>query len=104
VPHLNLADFELMWEKVKDGPLFLKAETAAIRADLSLTGILNQYMAMAANQRDQGNISQEDFNELNAAVTALKAILVRIKDSELVAQAVARNAAALEQKTSGSAG
>lgn len=104
MPHINAAEFETLWEKVKEQPLFLKAETTAIRADLSLTGILNQYMVMAANQRDQGKVSQQDFNDLDAAVTALIAILVRIKDSELVAQAVAQNAAVLQRKTSGSAG
>jgi hypothetical protein len=103
VPHMNLTEFEALWEKVKNEPQVLKAETTVIQADLSLTGILNQYMAMVAKQRDQGKINQQDYNDLDGAVTALKAILVRINDSELVAEAMAQNAPALKQKTSGSA-
>jgi hypothetical protein len=102
VNQVNQAEFEALWAGVKERPQVRTAKVAqtapAIQADLSLTGILNQYMAMAANYNQQGKISAQDYADLNTAVDALKTVLARINDSALVAQAVAQNAAALQQK------
>jgi hypothetical protein len=95
---MNQADFETLWSGVQAGPLVRAAQPAAIQADLSLTGILNQYMAMAATQQGQGKISAQDYADLTTAVDALKTVLARINDSALVADAAAQNAAAIQQK------
>lgn len=92
------AGFEALWEGVKNQPRVRTAQAAPIQADLSLTGILNHYMAMAAQHRDQGKISQQDYADLNTAAEALKAVLARVNDSALVADAVTQNAARIELK------
>ena len=53
---------------------------------------------MATTAKNQGKISAQDYNDLQTAVNALKAILARINESPLVAAAVAQNAAAIQQK------
>jgi len=98
MPHMDHAQFEALWQNVKSKPMVQRAQAAPIQADLSLTGILTHYMAMAALQREWGKISQQDYNDLDAAANALKAVLVRIKDSDLVAEASRRNAAVIQAK------
>jgi hypothetical protein len=98
VAQINSAQFEALWESAKSQPAFRKADTKPIQLDLSLSGILNQYMMMAARYRDEGRVSRTDYDDLAAAVNALKAILVRINDSHLVAHAASQNAAAIEQQ------
>jgi hypothetical protein len=98
VAQINSAQFEALWQSAKSQPVFRKAETEPIQLDLSLSGILNQYMMMAARYRDKGRVSQTDYDDLAAAVTALKAILVRINDSDLVADAKSQNAAVIEEQ------
>jgi|SRR5580692_2051443 hypothetical protein len=98
MPHLDHAQFETLWQNVKTQPVVRRATGTPIQADLSLTGILNHYMAMAAPQREWGKLTQQDLNDLEAAMNALKAVLARIKDSELVAEAAARNATAIQAK------
>ncbi len=95
---MNAADFEALWESIKERPLVRSGPAVPIQADLSLTGILNRYMAIAANHREWGKISQLDYNDLSSAVNALKTVLARINDSALVADAAAQNAVALQQK------
>lgn len=95
---MNPADFEALWNGVKERPLVRVAQPAAIQADLSLTGILNQYMAMAATQQSQGKISAQDYSDLTTAVNALKAVLARINDSALVADAAAQVQPKLQSK------
>ncbi len=98
---INAAEFEALWEGVKERPLVRAAQAPPAQPTVSLTAILNRYMTMAANHREWGKISQQDYNELSAAVTALKTVLGRINDSALVADAIAQNAAAMQQKASG---
>jgi|SRR5580692_7963947 hypothetical protein len=98
--HIDQAQFESLWQRVKDRPSVRQGAAAPIHADLSLTGILTNYMAMAATGREWGKISQQEFNDLETAVNALRAVLARIKDSELVTAAAAANAAAIQQKLS----
>jgi hypothetical protein len=96
--YINPAEFESLWEGVKNRPLVRAAKAAPISADLSLTGILNHYMTMAGKHREQGKISQQDYDDLQTAVNNLKAVLARINDSAMVADAAAENAAAIEVK------
>lgn len=98
MPHFDHAQFETLWQNVKNAPLVRRAEPAPIHADLSLSGILDHYMAMARLQREWGKVSSQDYIALEYAVNALKGILVKINDSELVADAAARNAAAIQAK------
>jgi hypothetical protein len=98
MPHIDHAQFEALWQNVKSKPVVQRAQAAPIQADLSLTGILNHYIAMVALQREWGRVSQQDYNDLETAANALKAVLVRIKDTDLVAEASARNAAVIQAK------
>jgi predicted oxidoreductase len=98
MPHFNHAEFETLWQNLKSRPVIRRAEATPIQADLSLTGILNHYMAMASQQREWGKLTQPDYNDLDAAVNALKAVLVRIDDRALVAAAAEQNAAAIQRK------
>jgi hypothetical protein len=101
---INSAEFESLWQNAQAQPRFRKVETPLIQADLSLTGILNQYMAMVARQREWGKLSQQDFNDLTSAIDALKAVLTRINDRGLVADAAAQNAVIIQQKLGGRVG
>jgi hypothetical protein len=98
---INSTEFETLWQNAKAQPRFRKVETPAIQADLSLTGILNQYMAMVSRQREWGKLSQQDFNDLSAAIDSLKSVLSRINDRGLVADSFAQNAAVIQQKLGG---
>jgi uncharacterized protein YgbK (DUF1537 family) len=95
---LNQADFETLWNGLEGRPMTRVAQPTPIQIDLSLTGILTQYMTMAAHQQSQGKISAEEYADLNTAVAALKTVLARINDSALVADAAAQNAIAIQQK------
>jgi hypothetical protein len=101
---INSAEFESLWQNAQAQPRFRKVETPLIQADLSLTGILNQYMAMVARQREWGKLSQQDFNDLTSAIDALKAVLTRINDRGLVADAAAQNAVLIQQRLGGRVG
>ncbi|HVU46979.1 MAG TPA: hypothetical protein VHD85_12670 [Terracidiphilus sp.] len=96
--HIDHTQFETLWQRVKSQPVVQRAEATPIQADLSLTGILTHYMTMASQQREWGKISQQDYNELDAAVNTLKGVLVRINDHELIADAAARNTVAIRAK------
>jgi hypothetical protein len=98
---INSAEFESLWQNAKTQPRFRKVEMPMIEADLSLTGILNQYLAMVARQREWGKLSQTDFNDLTAAIDTLKAVLTRINDRALVAEAVSQSAVLIQQKLGG---
>jgi hypothetical protein len=98
---INSAEFETLWQKAQTQPRFRKVETPLIQADLSLTGILNHYMAMVSRQREWGKISQQDFNDLTSAIDTLKSVLARINDRTLVTDATAQNAAVIQQKLGG---
>lgn len=101
---INASDFESLWQTAKNQPRFRKVETPLIQADLSLTGILNQYMAMVSRQREWGKLSQQDFNDLTAAVDTLKSVLTRINDRGLVADAATQNSVIIQQKLGGRVG
>jgi hypothetical protein len=90
VAQITSAEFEALWESAKSQPAFRKVEPAPIKADLSLAGILDRYLEMTAGFRDKGRVSQIDHDALAAAVHAMKAILVRINDAALVAEAMAK--------------
>jgi hypothetical protein len=98
MPHFDHAQFETLWQNVKNQPLVRRAAPAPIGADLTLSGILDHYMTMARLQREWGKLSQQDYIALEYAVNALKGILVHIKDAELVAEAIARNTVAIQAK------
>lgn len=96
--HINPAEFETLWEGVKDRPLVRTAQPAPPQTGVPLAKVLDSYMTMAAGHRDQGKLSAQDYADLNTAVNALKVVLDRINDSALVADAATRNAADIAQK------
>ena len=95
---ISPAEFEALWEGVKERPLLRKAQQPPAQTGVPLAKVLDSYMTMAAGHRDQGKISAQDYTDLNTAVNALKTVLGRINDSALVADAAARTAADIEQK------
>jgi hypothetical protein len=101
---ISSTEFETLWQNAKSQPRFRKVEMPLIQTDLSLTGILNQYVAMVSRQREWGKLSQQDFNDLTTAVDGLKSVLARINDRGLVAEAAAQNAAVIQQKLGGRVG
>jgi hypothetical protein len=85
---ITAEQFEALWAGAKSQPVSRKPHVQPVQVDLSLTRILTQYMAMAAKFHNTGKISQADFEALTAAVATLNAILVRINDKDLVAEAM----------------
>jgi len=99
------AQFEALWQSATTQPVTPPAtQTNAKPVDLSLGSILDRYLAMVATQRDDGKVSQEDYDALAAAMGEIKPILARINDSDLVAQAQAVNAQARLQQLTGQGG
>ncbi|MGI9145530.1 MAG: hypothetical protein ACR2IK_03110 [Chloroflexota bacterium] len=99
------AQFEALWQSATTQPVTPPAtQTKAKPVDVSLGSILDRYLAMVATQRDDGKVSQEDYDALAAAMGEVKTILARINDSDLVAQAKAVNAQARLQQATGQGG
>lgn len=98
MPQLTSQQFAALWESVKNGPVYTQADVKPIQADLSLSGLLDQYVTMATQSHNQGKISQQDYTDLTAGVNALKAILARINDKQLVADWVSQRATAITQQ------
>lgn len=90
--------FEALWKDAQNLPVFRKADTKPVQPDLSLTGILSQYLGMVTRFHNKGRISQADLDDLTTAVNALKAILVRIKDADLVAEEMSQNIEAAQRR------
>jgi diketogulonate reductase-like aldo/keto reductase len=90
VAQFSSEQFEALWESAKNKPVSRQVEATPYKADLSLTGVLNQYMKMAASYREKGKINMLDYNELVLAVNALKGILAKINDTELVVEAMSQ--------------
>jgi hypothetical protein len=95
---LSSEEFEALWQEAQKLPVVREAVVKPVHLDVSLSGILDRYMTMADQFLAQGKISKIDHDALVAAVTALKAILARINEKELVAQVVADRAKMLEQQ------
>ena len=98
VPQLTHDQFQALWENAKSGPVFRQAPAQPIQVDLSLSGMLDQYLTMAGQAKDKGQISQQDYTDLSDAITPLKAVLARINDKQLVASWSAQRAAAITQQ------
>jgi len=97
-PQLTHQQFQALWETAKSGPVFQQAAAQPIQVDLSLSGILAQYLTMAGQAKDKGQISQQDYTDLSDAITPLKAVLARIDDKQLVAGWTAQRAATITQQ------
>jgi hypothetical protein len=97
-PQLNHQQFQALWQTAKSGPVFQQAAAQPIQVDLSLSGILDQYLTMAGQAKDKGQMSQQDYSDLSAAITPLKAVLARVNDKQLVAGWRAQHAAAITQQ------
>lgn len=83
--NMSPEQFETLWANAKNQPAVRKLEPQPIKADLSLSGMLNQYLTLATKFRNGGKISQVEHEALIAAMTALNVVLTRIKEKELIA-------------------
>ena len=94
---LTSEEFEALWQDAHKEPVVREVVTP-IQLDAILSGVLDRYMTIADQFLAQGKISKIDHDALVAAVAALKAILQRINEKELVAQVVADRAKIVEQQ------
>ena len=97
-PQLTPQQFQALWESAKSGPVFRQAPAQPIQADLSLSGMLDQYLTMAGQSKDKGQISQQDYTDLSDAISALKTVLARVNDKQLVAGWTAQRASQITQQ------
>jgi hypothetical protein len=95
---LNFEEFEAFWQSCQRAPIVRQATTTPIQHDLSLSGILDQYVVMANRFLAKGKISTADHDALVAAVAALKLILNRINDTDLVRQEMVNRAKVAVQR------
>ncbi len=95
---LNFEEFEALWQSCQRAPIVRQATTTPIQHDLSLSGILDQYVVMANRFLAQGKINTADHDALVAAVAALKLILHRINDPDLVRQEMVSRAKVAVQR------
>ena len=99
---MDASQFEALWQSAKTQPASPPAQTNPVaQIDLSLSSMLDQYLAMVGPYRDSGQVSQDDYNALTSAISDLKTILTRINDSDLVAKAIAQRAQARGSQTGG---
>jgi hypothetical protein len=96
---MDSAQFEALWQSATTQPITPPAQTKPVQVNLSLGSILDQYLTMVGKQRDDGKVSQEDYDALAGAMGEVKTILARIGDADLVAQAMAQNAKTLIAQT-----
>ncbi len=94
---LSSEEFEALWQNAQNEPV-VREVVKPIQLDVTLSGVLDRYMTIADQFLAQGKISKIDHDALVAAMTALKAILARINDKELVAEVVADRAKIIEQR------
>jgi hypothetical protein len=94
---LSSEEFEALWQNAQKDPV-VREVVKPIQLDVTLSGILDRYMTIADQFLAQGKISKIDHDALVVAVAALKGILARINEKELVAQVVADRAKLVEQR------
>jgi hypothetical protein len=94
---LNSEEFEAAWRSCRSDPILGEAKVITIEFDLSLSGILDQYLTMADRFFAQGKMNAIGHEPLVAAVGALKLILDRSNDRDLVRQEMTNRAKAVEQ-------
>jgi hypothetical protein len=85
VQQLSREQFEARWATVQAAPTFQPAPAKPAQINLSLSTFLDQYLANAAQSRDRGQLTAADYAQLDAAISALKGVLTRINDDQLVA-------------------
>ena len=95
---LNSEEFEAAWPSCRSDPIVREAKATTIELDLSLSGILEQYRTMVNRFVVQGKLNALDHEALVAAVSALKLILDRINERDLVRQEMMNRAKAVEQR------
>jgi hypothetical protein len=95
---LNPEEFEAAWRSCLSDPIVRVAKATTIELDLSLSGILEQYLTMVNRFFAQGKVNALDHEALVAAVGALKLILDRINEKDLIQQEMMNRAKAVEQR------
>ena len=85
---INSAQFEALWANAQQQPATTTIAPVPTTADLSLSGVLDKYLALVSKSVASGTVAQADYNDLATAVASVKPVLVRINDSALVTQAM----------------
>jgi hypothetical protein len=100
---MDSAQFEALWQSANSQPVSTPTTQArpVAQVDLSLSSMLDRYLAMVGPYRDNGQVSQDDYNALAAAIADLKTILTRINDADLVKAAMTRSAQTRAAQTGG---
>jgi len=99
---MDSAQFEALWQSAKSQPVSTPAQPKPVaQIDLSLSSMLDQYLAMVGPYRDKGQVSQDDYNALASEIADLKTILTRINDADLVKDAMTRSAQTRAGQTGG---
>jgi hypothetical protein len=95
---LSSDQFESLWQSVKGGPVIRPPSAKPAQVGVSLSTLLDQYLASAGRSRDKGKINGTDYEALASAISALKAVLVRINDGQLVTEWASDRANVLAQQ------
>jgi len=85
---ITAAQFEALWATAQKQPTTTTVAPVAIKADLSLSGVLDQYLALVSKSVTAGAVAQADYTQLATAVANVKPILTRINDTAIVAKAM----------------
>jgi hypothetical protein len=95
---LNSEEFEAAWRSCLSDPIVRRGKVTNIELDLSLSGILDLYLTMLNRFFAQGKVNAIDHEALAAAVGALKLILNRINEKDLIRQEIMNRTNAMEQR------
>ena len=95
---LNSEEFEAAWRSCLSDPIVRQGKATTIELDLSLSGILDQYVTVVNRFFAQGKMTAIDHEALTAAVGALKLVLDRINEKDLIQQEMMNRAKAVEQR------
>ena len=91
---LTSQQFEALWQQSQHQFVMQPAAVQPIQLDLSLSQMLDRFMAMADRFLAQKKIKQADYDELVEAVARLRPILLRINEQDLLSREMSQRAKA----------
>lgn len=92
----ELENFETIWEKSLQEPNLIQADVKKREIDLSLTTILDRFMALAEKSFKQNKIKKMDYDELINQTNGFKKILAKINDKAIISNEMTE---CIKQKT-----
>jgi hypothetical protein len=95
---LSQGEFEALWRNAQRAPIVRETTVRPIQIDLSLSGVLDQFVTMADKFLAQGKINKVDHEALITAIAGLKAILSRVNEKDLIGQEMADCSKLIEQR------